>query len=374
MIPHEKYDLIDIWGNYALCCFDVKAELACVESLDALTQVADSPIIWIGRGLLLESKGRQEVENSWQIAMRKAADAYRTALQVSHEPSALLGLAMTCRHTQDISSRENLDAFEVAAKSFEQQEFYASIRSYCALKCGSDKFTKSIEISSILEETQYSSSLVSIQNLIDEAKLLSNRLNDLINMKTCEEDENYIYKVTSSLIRDVMTSYCPRPVTKCKACATTIGSALIGLHEEPGNVNQWLIFAKSLLRDHAGNDENSERSTRKVIRKVLAATNVCIEVGNESIVNPLRLGSSHAKIGSDETKPNHHDIGPINGRLFERPTTSSLLSEAYAFRHWLCKVENQHILGSDKVQEKRIDLQRSLILDPENKLALESLN
>jgi tetratricopeptide (TPR) repeat protein len=59
---------------------------------DALTEVADTPSMWINRALVLEDR------IGILSAKQQAADAYRAALQVSKTPEALLGLAMTLGH------------------------------------------------------------------------------------------------------------------------------------------------------------------------------------------------------------------------------------------------------------------------------------
>ena len=136
--------MVDTWSNYALNCLEFDATISCIEALDALTQVADSPMMWIGRALLLESKGRKASDKSKLIAMEKAADAYRAALQVAREPSALLGLAMTCRHRLTASNvhRDKL-----------RHESMSSVYAYQGLKVGSDFFGIMIFGTSILEES-----------------------------------------------------------------------------------------------------------------------------------------------------------------------------------------------------------------------------
>jgi Flp pilus assembly protein TadD len=67
---------------------------------DALTQVADTPMMWINRALVLERQAADNIDedgSNSEDTIRQAADAYRAALQVGKHPSAMLGLAMTCR-------------------------------------------------------------------------------------------------------------------------------------------------------------------------------------------------------------------------------------------------------------------------------------
>lgn len=67
--------------------------------MHVLTQVADSPLMWINRAFILEQKSR-DCSGATAIAddlkmVFEASDAYRAALQVTKQPDALIGLAVT---------------------------------------------------------------------------------------------------------------------------------------------------------------------------------------------------------------------------------------------------------------------------------------
>ena len=64
--------------------------------MDQLTQVADTPLMWICRAALIEQEALVRVGDE-KLLMSQAADAYRAALQVTKHPSALLGLSLSCR-------------------------------------------------------------------------------------------------------------------------------------------------------------------------------------------------------------------------------------------------------------------------------------
>jgi hypothetical protein len=98
---------------------------------DALTEVADTPAMWINRALVLED------QNGSPSAKQQAADAYKAALQVSKTPDALLGLAIAQGH--DLGSTESMlileqyiglwgrsDAPAVALHGTKQIEFASS--------------------------------------------------------------------------------------------------------------------------------------------------------------------------------------------------------------------------------------------------------
>jgi tetratricopeptide (TPR) repeat protein len=85
----------DAYANLSFLYTDQKSFAASAKVSDALTEVADSPMMWINRALILEHQGAESPVES----IEQAADAYRAALQVVKHPSALLGLALSCRMT-----------------------------------------------------------------------------------------------------------------------------------------------------------------------------------------------------------------------------------------------------------------------------------
>ncbi|KAL3933250.1 MAG: hypothetical protein SGBAC_010479 [Bacillariaceae sp.] len=69
------------------------------ETMHVFTQVADSPLMWINRAFILEQKSRgclgaTTITDDLKMVF-EASDAYRAALQVTKQPDALIGLAVT---------------------------------------------------------------------------------------------------------------------------------------------------------------------------------------------------------------------------------------------------------------------------------------
>lgn len=91
--------IAEAWANMGVMftCYDFRSIGS--EILDALTQVEDTPLMWICRGLLFESSANiwQKQGSAREANLSKAADAYRAALQIYQHPTALLGLSLTCR-------------------------------------------------------------------------------------------------------------------------------------------------------------------------------------------------------------------------------------------------------------------------------------
>ena len=91
----------DAYANLGFLYTAHKSFSASMGVMGALTQVADTPMMWINRALMLERSAVDDVETGNREnaagSIAQAADAYRAALQVVKHPSAMLGLAMTCR-------------------------------------------------------------------------------------------------------------------------------------------------------------------------------------------------------------------------------------------------------------------------------------
>lgn len=71
---------------------------------DAVTQIADTPMMWINRALILEHESVTRKPEESADRLRQAADAYRAALQVEKDPSAMFGLALTCHFDKSLSA------------------------------------------------------------------------------------------------------------------------------------------------------------------------------------------------------------------------------------------------------------------------------
>ena len=68
--------------------------------MNALTQVADTPMMWMNRAFILErdaAKSLTSDQGKAAATISQASDAYRAAMQVMKHPESQLGLAMTSR-------------------------------------------------------------------------------------------------------------------------------------------------------------------------------------------------------------------------------------------------------------------------------------
>ena len=93
--------LADSWSNLSLL-YARHNKKKSSEVLDQITQIEDTPLTWIGRGLLLEETAVEWNDDSVVVkeaCLAKAADAFRSALQIQQHPAALLGVSVNCRRT-----------------------------------------------------------------------------------------------------------------------------------------------------------------------------------------------------------------------------------------------------------------------------------
>ncbi len=96
---------------------------------DALTQIADTPMMWINRALILEREVATETSSpELERKLSQAADAYMASLQVERNPTAILGAAVTKRASVNCSKDYN--KVEVRYDSFcLSAEYHRGIRS-----------------------------------------------------------------------------------------------------------------------------------------------------------------------------------------------------------------------------------------------------
>jgi tetratricopeptide (TPR) repeat protein len=99
----------DAYANLAFLYTSKDAFTVSERVTDALTQVADSPMMWINRALILERRAAANQPNNSSIVKdqaqeftQQASDAYRAAAQVVKPPSVVLGLAATGRIAPEV--------------------------------------------------------------------------------------------------------------------------------------------------------------------------------------------------------------------------------------------------------------------------------
>lgn len=109
--------------------------------LGSLTQIADTPMIWINRALILERTAAMELDEGHcmkaETGLAQAVDAYRAALQISRHPTAILGLALTRRVSPLISGTQT-NSSETQVAKIARKESYDYAKEYLGMVSSTD--------------------------------------------------------------------------------------------------------------------------------------------------------------------------------------------------------------------------------------------
>jgi tetratricopeptide (TPR) repeat protein len=373
----------------------------------ALTQVADTPMMWINRALLLErQEGSLESARAPSIPggsahrYEQAADAYRAALQVAPLPSAKLGLALTCRRRRQQQQLLPQPLPRSWSPASINDDPISRAESHCLLREYLDA-TGRLDVASrvfggvaacesgsapALGGTSSSSSATISDRLLDEG-----RREILVGLDRLEgfsvEDEERDGDLNLESIRTLLSRYpaVPSETSAPFAEATTttaaaaaaaakigfdpnVGLAKRRVYLEPERGDLWLALANDLVRslpvswdpaaaDSAGREEEEKDATALRDARV-AAHRACDLLEGRSRDPSLRRD------------PRHPHRGPS--------PSAREVSEALALRCWLDSVAAATATGlpsGSKGGRFRItvDAQRALLLCPDNAVAREIL-
>jgi tetratricopeptide (TPR) repeat protein len=302
--------------------------------MDSLTQVSDSPMMWINRAFMLERGAADALENDRSQSEKnicRAADAYRAALQVMKHPIAMLGLALTCRMNEvprNMSGR------------LSRKESYSHMVEY---------------IGSTGSKNQAASILGGVMTL-EEAKCTEADWNSSLNAKGQAIIEKGLGSegVSDGLDFDVILDCLAADQEEGKEETSTPQPFEMSLARqivhEPNRADLWLAMAKELLA-------STNPSTPSLASAEIAADRASSML-LQQLTHPPRAGGS----------------GPF---AVEAP----IISEALALGYWIREiVDDKQKEEADEKEEQeasksrsRFDLQRSLIMCPNNPLAREAL-
>jgi len=374
----------DAWANMSLLYFDRDQAAKSEETVDSLTQVADSAIMWIARGLLIEKQSQKSSENTDTIISR-AADAYRASLQISHHQGGLLGLSLTSRRLGVNNSGIN-NEYEREAEKVGSKESYANLEMF--LHSGAKRNLGALALYGIMT-FEKGLSLHDQENCCqDHAKqLLAYGKEMLAETQTkidklplprplpIEEGQSTVIRNSSLELKKTFKSFgmkdmkgsletCSDAVEKIfhsdqcdrgtdSSESRTINNARRDVIIDPGNALLWLAFSKALL---SALTPDSSKASYQAVR---AAINKTKEI---MVSNTTEAPLLH---------PPSKGFVNVHRSISAAPISSEKLSEAFALSHWV-----QDITVDEK-KEDSFDLQRSLMLDPMNLMArhgLESLS
>jgi len=369
----------DAWANMSLLYFDHGHLDKSEETVDSLTQVADSAIMWIARGLLLE-KQSQSAENL-DIVMSRAADAYRASLQISRHQGGLLGLSLTSRSQGFPKNGIGEFSYEREIEKAGAKESRANLEMYLDSSAGKNigalalygimTYEKGLDLSGQDCRFQDHAKLL----LADAKEILANVKTqiDSLPLTRCaplQEEPAVVMRNSLELkkqcsnfdrkeLDDSLTSFTdaveniiqsdPRKTDYDSPESNSINDARRNVITDPGNALLWLEFSNALLR--AITPDSSEGSFRAVRAAVDKTKEIMVCHTTEApLLHPPSKGST-----------------AVHKSISAAPVSSEKLSEVFALSHWV-----QDVTVDEKKMDS-FDLQRSLLLDPENVLARQGL-
>jgi len=382
--------LADSWSNIGLLYAEHDTD-KCSEVLDYLTQVDDTPLMWIGRGFLLEKSARAwtgvaDQDLSKEACLTKAADAYRAALQIMQHPAALLGLSLTCRRTDPRLKEENEVVYAELADKSSKLESRLSMDIYQSLT-GNDNVGASLVSSmSQLEEgldrlniiDDKESARLLVDNSCQSLKRTLDSKTDEANGSERNEGEFQLTKcevdlsVSTSLkdekkeefSNDVIKSAIDQATASSSELLINHTSSCTGLVEARNNVNlnpdsgeAWLILANELAHE--------SKTNASILSSAKVAAQRAFDLLNERVVNATLLNPRRQT--SEGKVVEYSDTSVVSSI-----PSATLLSQSMALLSCLKDMKEETSEEEDESQTLAT-LQESLLLDPSNSIAAASL-
>jgi len=305
----------EAWVNLSLLYGDQDVLEASEETIDALTQVADTPLMWIARGLLLEKKASQG--NRSEEKLQCASDAYRACLQTSRDPYALLGLALTCRRL-GFDNESNCNDYKTTAEEIARKESHSTLSIFLDSSGGSNPAAELLH------------SVMRIEQGGGEAK---------------SEMMTLVHKAISSL--GISEAIDDEGKTSGLDEKEMLGIAHQNVLKNPDDGENWLALAKHLILAFT-EVENPSKQSCKLVYDTLERAKYILKT---AATQPATLYPTNISSSTHKT-------------MVSKSVAGTTLSEAYALSSWV-----QHV----DVRKNSHYLQRSLILDPENCFARDML-
>ena len=392
--------LADSWSNIAMLYANSDTE-KCSEILDHLTQVEDGGLSWIGRGFLLEKTSRmwKDEDVAREGCLTKAADAYRSALQIMQHPAALLGLSLTCRRSDPgLNEADNLDYSSLAdnASKFEsrmsmilhqnmsgESNFGASFVSALTRiedglnhlnRCEDSECVESItnarealcNTSMRSENEQGNMSKDEGSELATQCEVDLSVSKSLQVKKTAEFPYGLIKKVTDKASSASSSQCGDKTGTASKSC-DGLDEARNTVYLNPESGEAWLMFAKKLAQEASSQpgDVATLSSAKTAAKKAYDLLHH--RVVNATLVTPRRQASQGKSIEySDKSVVSSL---PSASLVSESMSLVALLEDAGALNHG-----DSFASTPQPTKRNCASLQESFLLDPVNPVAAALLD
>lgn len=343
----------DSWTNLILLYLENHQIDASEEAVDLLTQVADTSMMWIVRGLIAEEKTRHTSEVS------NASDAYRASLNMCRTSQALLGLALTCRWLSDTGTT-NRDQYIDELKEYTSRESCANMEMFCDFMGHqnpvSNLFGSIMRSEEILKLLSRGSNSSASSDMCKSEKIAIQK--SLKVMKEQFDDVKYhadttVEKFGANDVMDLIKSVSDTlvkmecfSIENASQTATSLSDAKVNILLNPDSADAWLQFSKELVKSA------SVDNSKEALKSIEAVINRAKTIMETYVIEPCVL---------------HPAIGQLAGNhlsLTMRPIEAYKLAEACALSHWISDINGD---------SNTVDLQRSLILDPTNAFSRSAL-
>jgi hypothetical protein len=304
--------------------------------MSALTQVADTPAMWMNRAFILERGVVDHLDQDPSRAeqdIAQAADAYRAALQVMKHPDAQLGLSLTGRMMagEDALKDEKVRSLVYAAQRKDSSALMTEfLGASNRLRAPASLFGGVMALEQAAENARvdWSDELFEFGEGLTNKSLNTEGVGEILDanvVRSCfENDEDATRK-------EEKRSDFPLEVSLQRQI----------LHE-PDRPELWLSLARNLV---GSLDESSPNHS---IESAIAAAQRATSMMTENLARPHRIHGNAASFLDAE-----------------------MVSEGLSLIHWLRRSEGEKEEKSDDLST--YELQRSLMMCPNNPLAREAL-
>ena len=352
------------------------------ETLDALTQLEDTPLMWIGRGLLLEKTSRawHDSPASREGCLTRASDAYRASLQIMQHPAALLGLSLTCRRADaDVQTSNDLVYSSLVDRSskiesrismtlhqsstgggnigasmidglFRIEEGFEALYSSEAsriIKEGVEGIERARSRSPSQTSHDIGSSVIKCEIDLPPAAALQKKDNG--------EFPNYgidktLNQASTDFARD--TSAALHEVSLDKARNAVVLN--------PDSGESWLRLAKTLAQ--AAASSNDDTATSETLSSAKAAADKALDLLRDQLLNACLI--------TPRRKAVHHEnlVEYSEKSVVSAVPPSDMVSDAMSLVSWLGSMDDKN-----ESRAESATLQESLLLDPLNEVAAAAL-
>uniref|UniRef100_A0A7S0PVA5 Uncharacterized protein n=1 Tax=Asterionellopsis glacialis TaxID=33640 RepID=A0A7S0PVA5_9STRA len=393
----------EIWSNLGFLYARHHSLDASASMMDALTQVADTPLMWIGRALILERQAwassidedaDEKVNDESESALANAADAYRAALQVMKEPNALLGLALNCRMTKGgIGSETGL--YTKVANGITRKQSHGYLNEYFHTTGGVNKGATALKGVVTIEEGAERAGkpyVFGSEELMEEGSSIIGQEINKMNAASpgapaAFDASNFSAGLAcSSIQRDLLEdlagpgSSITGELSTAKADASLpfkgeLSQARQIVHD-PENGKLWLNLAKNLVGDLVSVSANGSPK-RKIVRTTLESATLAADrsarfltsqLSKAKQILPQQSVSATKPVTSDQEKPLARAQSSV-----PKIVHAEDVSEALSLSYWVAKVGSEMTEESEFAPKRSFDLQRSLMMFPSNALGRQAL-